>query len=808
MSGNLDLSAHANEIASTHQRIVGNDHSISWAVYGFDRGGNALNVQAQGSGSLEDLADEFDDGKVQFGFVRVEDPNTRLPKFVFISWCGQGVPVFRKGLVSSQVGEVQQVLSGSHVTVIARCADDIQASEIMDKVERSSGAQYSYHTQPKRQPPAPAAKPAFGAGSSAGFKKGATYGAPAVTKNASWGAAAAAAKPPPPSAPAAKPSYVPKLTGGAPPSIGGTKPLFGGASSGGRPASSFFGGGGRSGPSSAAATTKPLYQSSPPVSPLPPKSPVQEPVHPVAPPATAYKSQQEERQAELDALRRGSRGQSPANVSRGVTPTLPPMSAGSRLGAGTPTEPSAQFTQADQTKNELEMLRNRRLLNSNLGGASGPMASAENEASERKAELEALRRARGGSQSALSPPAAPPTHSWKQPQSPPPAPQYLQAQQREEEEARRRRQQEEEEEEERRKQMQQQQQQQRDEEQRRAQQQRDEEQRRAQQQRDEEQRRAQQQMQRDEEERRLLQQEQDAAKAAEAERQRSSAQSVPAGSSRGPLARAVYDYDAEAEDELAFKEGEIIYSVDQLDPGWWAGESEDGLRQGVFPANFVEMIEDTNVDQVPPVRSMPPPPPPAPMAPPPPPAPMAPPPPPAPMAPPPPPMAPVAPPPPPMAPMAPPPPPMAPAAPPAPSLPPRGPASEAVPGLPPRGGPALPPMAPPPPPAAPMAPPPPPAAPTAPPPPMLPPRGCPPAPMALPPPPPAPAAVAPPQQNLGENYATAVYDYDADEEGELSFKEGEIITHIEFPSSEWWEGVNQKGEYGLFPANYVELDSQ
>ncbi|KAJ2056945.1 actin binding protein [Coemansia sp. S146] len=795
MSSNLDLSAHANEIASTHQRIVGNDHSISWAVYGFDRGGNALNVQAQGSGSLEDLADEFDDGKVQFGFVRVEDPNTRLPKFVFISWCGQGVPVFRKGLVSSQVGEVQQVLSGSHVTVIARCADDIQASEIMDKVERSSGAQYSYHTQPKRQPPAPAAKPAFGAGSSAGFKKGATYGAPAVTKNASWGAAAAAAKPPPPSAPAAKPSYVPKLTGGAPPSIGGTKPLFGGASSGGRPASSFFGGGGRSGPSSAATTTtttKPLYQSSPPVSPLPPKSPVQEPVHPVAPPATAYKSQQEERQAELDALRRGSRGQSPANVSRGVTPTLPPMSAGSRLGAGTPTEPSAQFTQADQTKNELEMLRNRRLLNSNLGGASGPMASAENEASERKAELEALRRARGGSQSALSPPAAPPTHSWKQPQSPPPAPQYLQAQQREEEEARRRRQQEEEEEEkERRKQQQQQQ-------------------------RDEEQRRAQQQMQRDEEERRLLQQEQDAAKAAEAERQRSSAQSVPAASSRGPLARAVYDYDAEAEDELAFKEGEIIYSVDQLDPGWWAGESEDGLRQGVFPANFVEMIEDSNVDQVSPVRSMPPPPPPvgpvapppppAPMAPAPPPAPMAPAPPPAPMAPPAPPMAPVAPPPPPMAP---PPPPMAPAAPPAPALPPRGPASEAVPGLPPRGGPALPPMAPPPPPAAPMAPPPPPAAPTAPPPPMLPPRGGPPAPMALPPPPPpAPAAVAPPQQDLGENYATAVYDYDADEEGELSFKEGEIITHIEFPSSEWWEGVNQKGEYGLFPANYVELDSQ
>ncbi|KAJ2759670.1 actin binding protein [Coemansia sp. BCRC 34490] len=57
----------------------------------------------------------------------------------------------------------------------------------------------------------------------------------------------------------------------------------------------------------------------------------------------------------------------------------------------------------------------------------------------------------------------------------------------------------------------------------------------------------------------------------------------------------------------------------------------------------------------------------------------------------------------------------------------------------------------------------------------------------------------------GENQAVAVYDYDAAEDGELSFRDGERITHVEFPSNEWWEGVNQKGEYGLFPANYVEL---
>lgn len=37
-------------------------------------------------GELEDLIEEFNDGKVQFAFVKVKDPNSGLPKFVLIAW--------------------------------------------------------------------------------------------------------------------------------------------------------------------------------------------------------------------------------------------------------------------------------------------------------------------------------------------------------------------------------------------------------------------------------------------------------------------------------------------------------------------------------------------------------------------------------------------------------------------------------------------------------------------------------------------------------------------------------------------------
>ena len=37
-------------------------------------------------GELVDLIDEFSDGKIQFAFVKVKDPNTALPKCVLVAW--------------------------------------------------------------------------------------------------------------------------------------------------------------------------------------------------------------------------------------------------------------------------------------------------------------------------------------------------------------------------------------------------------------------------------------------------------------------------------------------------------------------------------------------------------------------------------------------------------------------------------------------------------------------------------------------------------------------------------------------------
>ena len=51
----------------------------------------------------------------------------------------------------------------------------------------------------------------------------------------------------------------------------------------------------------------------------------------------------------------------------------------------------------------------------------------------------------------------------------------------------------------------------------------------------------------------------------------------------------------------------------------------------------------------------------------------------------------------------------------------------------------------------------------------------------------------------------ALYDYQAADETEISFDPGQLITHIDQIDPGWWQGLDPDGNYGLFPANYVEI---
>ncbi|CAJ0580811.1 unnamed protein product, partial [Mesorhabditis spiculigera] len=53
--------------------------------------------------------------------------------------------------------------------------------------------------------------------------------------------------------------------------------------------------------------------------------------------------------------------------------------------------------------------------------------------------------------------------------------------------------------------------------------------------------------------------------------------------------------------------------------------------------------------------------------------------------------------------------------------------------------------------------------------------------------------------------ARALWDYQAEDETEISFDPDDLISEIEMVDDGWWRGKNKHGQVGLFPGNYVQL---
>ncbi|CDS41390.1 sh3 containing grb2 protein 3 [Echinococcus multilocularis] len=56
----------------------------------------------------------------------------------------------------------------------------------------------------------------------------------------------------------------------------------------------------------------------------------------------------------------------------------------------------------------------------------------------------------------------------------------------------------------------------------------------------------------------------------------------------GPCCRALYQFEAENDTELAFSEGDIIQLIRQVDENWFEGRLRD--KEGFFPVNYVENL--------------------------------------------------------------------------------------------------------------------------------------------------------------------------------------------------------------------------
>lgn len=178
----LNLSINGPSIKSSYNGVVNGPPPSSdsptyahWALFSVqapllnafqDSGAkeSILKVQGTGDGELADLIEDFSEGRIQFAFAKVKDPNSGLPKSILIAWCGGGVPERTKGYFTSHLAAVSKVLHGYHVQITARSESDLEIDSIMQKVADASGAKYSAGSSgaPRAAAPPPVkSKPVF-----------------------------------------------------------------------------------------------------------------------------------------------------------------------------------------------------------------------------------------------------------------------------------------------------------------------------------------------------------------------------------------------------------------------------------------------------------------------------------------------------------------------------------------------------------------------------------------------------------------------------------------------------------------------
>lgn len=76
------------------------------------------------------------------------------------------------------------------------------------------------------------------------------------------------------------------------------------------------------------------------------------------------------------------------------------------------------------------------------------------------------------------------------------------------------------------------------------------------------------------------------------------------------------------------------------------------------------------------------------------------------------------------------------------------------------------------------------------------------------PPPAYPVAPAPPTAPP-LTYATALYQYNAADAGDLALQANDRIAVTEYMNSEWWKGKNERtNQEGIFPRNYVKVEEK
>ena len=137
----------SSDIDSTYLKVGDDKDETGWMIVAPPDGASkTFSLQSSGTGGLKELVENFDEGQVQFGYVRVEyanDKESSRVKYVFVKWIGESASVMKKAKASMLAGDLQKKINIYSREITTGDKGDLNEDAVVKLLRAAGGADYN-----------------------------------------------------------------------------------------------------------------------------------------------------------------------------------------------------------------------------------------------------------------------------------------------------------------------------------------------------------------------------------------------------------------------------------------------------------------------------------------------------------------------------------------------------------------------------------------------------------------------------------------------------------------------------------------
>ncbi|XP_073322258.1 uncharacterized protein [Pagrus major] len=141
----VNLDTYSLSLLTAKEDILNPRSSTNWAIFTYDGFTNKLKLADSGAGGVAELAGKFHIAKPQYGLCKVGSVETGGPRIALISWVGQNVEDFRRTECASHIPAIKSFFKEAHVFIGAEKVEDVTEEKIraeLSKAQAHTPTQY------------------------------------------------------------------------------------------------------------------------------------------------------------------------------------------------------------------------------------------------------------------------------------------------------------------------------------------------------------------------------------------------------------------------------------------------------------------------------------------------------------------------------------------------------------------------------------------------------------------------------------------------------------------------------------------